>query len=171
MMVDPGADDSGNAGDCIGDEAGKAGGERGGLCGEAGLVSASGQAAVLAAVRFDQAGLVPAIAQQHDSGEVLMLAWMNREALAETLATGAVCYWSRSRGRLWRKGETSGQRQRLVDLRLDCDADAVLLLVDQAGVACHTGRRSCFYQAARGAELAEIAPVEISPESLYKGTH
>src|SRR4051812_7655518 len=101
-------------------------------------------AELLDALVFDAAGLIPAIAQQHDSGEVLMLAWMNRAAIDETLATGSVCYWSRSRQSLWRKGETSGQTQRLVEFRVDCDNDAVLLLVDQKGVACHTGRRSCF---------------------------
>ncbi len=123
--------------------------------------------ALLDRVAFDAAGLVAAVAQQHDSGEVLMLAWMNRAALAETLATGRVCYWSRSRGRLWRKGESSGQTQRLVELRLDCDRDAVLLLVDQTGVACHTGRRSCFHQAVRdGALIATTAPL-VSPEQLY----
>ncbi|MBV9783847.1 MAG: phosphoribosyl-AMP cyclohydrolase [Acidisphaera sp.] len=98
------------------------------------------------AIRFDANGLVPAIAQQHDTGEVLMLAWMNRAALEETLATGAVCYFSRSRQSLWRKGETSGHVQKLVELRVDCDADALLLLVDQTGPACHTGNRSCFYR-------------------------
>ncbi len=123
--------------------------------------------AVLDRVAFDAAGLVAAVAQQHDSGEVLMLAWMNRAALTETLATGQVCYWSRSRGRLWRKGESSGQTQRLVELRLDCDRDAVLLLVDQTGVACHTGRRSCFYQSVQdGALVATSAPL-VSPERLY----
>src|SRR5260370_29315203 len=88
---------------------------------------------LLAALRFDAEGLVAAIAQQHDTGEVLMLAWMSREAVAETLATGQVCYFSRSRGKLWRKGETSGQVQRLVELRVDCDGDTLLLLVDQSG--------------------------------------
>ena len=127
----------------------------------------SATAAFLQAVRFDGRGLVAAVAQQHDSGEVLMLAWMNREALAETLDTGRVCYWSRSRGTLWRKGETSGQVQRLVEMRLDCDGDAVLLLVDQTGVACHTGRRSCFYRALRNGELAEIATPEADPAALY----
>ena len=121
-----------------------------------------------AAVIFDAAGLVPAIAQQHDTGEVLMVAWMNREALAETLATGRVCYWSRSRGALWRKGETSGQVQRLVELRLDCDGDTLLLRVEQTGVACHTGRRSCFFRALRpDGELEEILPVTVDPEALY----
>ena len=118
-------------------------------------------------IRYDQNGLVAAIAQQHDTGEVLMLAWMNRDAVAETLATGRVCYWSRSRSALWRKGETSGQTQHLIELRVDCDADAVLLLVDQKGVACHTGRRSCFYRAARDGALVELTQPEISPAELY----
>ena len=122
---------------------------------------------VLAAVAFDDRGLVPAIAQQHDTREVLMMAWMNAEALAETLRTGRVCYWSRSRAALWRKGESSGQAQRLVELRIDCDGDTVLLLVDQTGVACHTGRRSCFFRAARESGLTEILPVEVDPKTLY----
>jgi phosphoribosyl-AMP cyclohydrolase len=121
----------------------------------------------LDAVAFDAAGLVPVVAQQHDTGEVLMLAWMNREAVAETLATGRVCYFSRSRGKLWRKGESSGQTQRLVELRIDCDGDALLALVDQAGVACHTGRRDCFFRAARGGGVVEIAAPLVSPETLY----
>jgi phosphoribosyl-AMP cyclohydrolase len=120
-----------------------------------------------AALALDAKGLIPAVAQQHDSGEVLMLAWMNREALAETLATGRVCYWSRSRGKLWRKGETSGQVQRLVELRLDCDGDTILLEVDQRGVACHTGRRSCFYRTLRQDRLEETLPVEKDPSALY----
>ena len=118
-------------------------------------------------IRFDEKGLVAAVAQQHDSGEVLMLAWMNRDAVAETLATGRVCYWSRSRARLWRKGESSGQVQRLVELRLDCDGDALLLQVDQTGVACHTGRRSCFFTALRDGRIETIAEVEVPPEKLY----
>ena len=101
-------------------------------------------------IRFGPDGLVPAVAQQHDSGEVLMLAWMNRDAVRTSLREGRACYWSRSRGRLWRKGETSGQVQRLCELRLDCDGDALLLLVDQTGVACHTGQRSCFFRGWRG---------------------
>ncbi|WP_108124680.1 phosphoribosyl-AMP cyclohydrolase [Saccharospirillum mangrovi] len=100
---------------------------------------------VLDQIQFNEAGLVPAIAQQHDSGEVLMLAWMNRDSIIETLQTGQVCYWSRSRQTYWRKGESSGHRQRLCEMRLDCDGDAVLLLVDQQGPACHTDRRDCFY--------------------------
>ena len=126
---------------------------------------------VLAAIAFGPDGLVPAVAQQHDSGEVLMLAWMNAAAVAETLATGRVCYFSRSRGRLWRKGESSGQVQRLVELRIDCDGDALLLLVDQHGVACHTGRRSCFFRAARGGGLVEIMAPEVSEEALYGAGH
>jgi phosphoribosyl-AMP cyclohydrolase len=118
-------------------------------------------------LQFDSHGLIPAIAQQHDTGEVLMLAWMNTDAIAETLRTGRVCYWSRSRGALWRKGETSGQVQRLVDLRFDCDADALLLLVDQTGVACHTGRRSCFYRAVREGEMVELTGPIVDPATLY----
>jgi phosphoribosyl-AMP cyclohydrolase len=132
------------------------------------LSEAAAKAAVLDGLRFDARGLVAAIAQQHDTGEVLMLAWMNAEAVAETLSTGRACYFSRSRGGLWRKGETSGQVQRVLDLRVDCDGDAVLLLVDQVGVACHTGRRSCFYLAPRDGALAEIAAPVVSPESLYR---
>lgn len=101
--------------------------------------------AVLSALPFNDDGLIAAVAQQFDSGEVLMLAWMNRAALEETLATGQACYWSRSRQSLWRKGETSGCIQVVKEVRLDCDGDALLLLVDQTDAACHTGRRSCFY--------------------------
>ena len=126
---------------------------------------------ILDAIGFGENGLVAAVAQQHDTGEVLMLAWMNRESVAETLTTGQVCYFSRSRGQLWRKGETSGQRQRLVDLRLDCDGDTILLLVDQDGVACHTGRRNCFYRAARDSKLVEIAAPLVDPAQLYGHTH
>ena len=124
---------------------------------------------ILAAIRFDGAGLVPAIAQQHDTGEVLMLAWMNRASVTETLATRRICYFSRSRNALWRKGETSGQVQHLKELRIDCDGDTLLLLVDQEGVACHTGRRSCFFRAVRDGGLVEIAAPLISPEALYSG--
>ena len=110
-------------------------------------------------LRFDERGLVPAIAQTR-SGEVLMLAWMNAASLAETLRTGDVTYWSRSRGELWRKGATSGHVQRLVELRVDCDRDSLLLVVDQTGPACHTNRRSCFFTAVReGAEIVIADPV------------
>ncbi len=122
---------------------------------------------IVKAIAFNADGLIPAIAQQHDSGEVLMVAWMNAESVAETLDTGQVCYWSRSRQTLWRKGESSGQTQRLVEMRLDCDADTLLLLVDQTGVACHTGRRNCFFRAVRNGELVTIAEVEIDPDELY----
>jgi len=127
----------------------------------------AGAAAVPAGIKFNADGLVPAIAQQFDSGEVLMMAWMNADSIAETLATGRVCYWSRSRGKLWRKGESSGQVQTLKDFRWDCDGDTLLLLVDQIGVACHTGRRNCFYNALRDGKPAIIADVEIAPEMLY----
>ena len=120
-----------------------------------------------AALKFDAHGLVPAITLQHDTGEVLMLAWMNRAAIEETLATGRVCYFSRSRGRLWRKGEQSGQVQRLKELRIDCDGDALLVLVDQPGVACHTGRRDCFFRVPAPDGWREIADVKIAPEQLY----
>ncbi len=119
------------------------------------------------ALKFDANGLIPAIAQQHDTGEVLMMAWMNRAAVDETLRTGRVCYYSRSRKSLWRKGETSGQHQRLIDLRLDCDADTLLLLVDQTGAACHTGRRSCFFRAVRGGQVVKIAERIADPAALY----
>lgn len=130
-------------------------------------VSTSALYELLASVKFDSNGLVPVIAQQHDTGEVLMLAYMNRDALEETLRTGRVCYWSRSRKGLWRKGETSGQVQTLVDLRLDCDQDTILALVDQQGVACHTGRRNCFFHAIRGDAVATISQPEISEQELY----
>jgi phosphoribosyl-AMP cyclohydrolase len=98
--------------------------------------------------KFDEHGLVAAIAQDADTGEVLMLAWMNAEALQQTIDTGRAVYWSRSRQSLWRKGDTSGHEQHIVEVRLDCDQDAVLLKVRQTGAACHTGRRSCFYRIA-----------------------
>jgi phosphoribosyl-AMP cyclohydrolase len=121
----------------------------------------------LAEIRFGPDGLVPVIAQQHDTGEVLMLAWMNRDAVRITLSEGRACYWSRSRAELWRKGETSGQVQLLRELRIDCDGDAVLLAVEQQGVACHTGRRSCFFRAWRDGRWAVITEPEIPPEELY----
>ncbi len=122
---------------------------------------------LLEALRFDAQGLIPTIAQRFDTGEVLMLAWMNAESVRETLETGLVCYWSRSRGKLWRKGESSGQVQRLVELRLDCDGDTILLQVEQTGVACHTGRTSCFFTAWRGGALVELSAPVVAPETLY----
>jgi phosphoribosyl-AMP cyclohydrolase len=121
----------------------------------------------LAAIKFDDDGLVPAIAQQHDTGEILMVAWMNREAVRVTLDEGRACYWSRSRGKLWRKGETSNQVQIVKEFRLDCDGDTVLLLVEQDGVACHTGRRNCFFRAWRDGAWVEIAAPLVAPETLY----
>ena len=122
---------------------------------------------IMDSIKFTADGLVPAIAQQHDSGEVLMMAWMNRDSIAESLKTGRVCYWSRSRQSLWRKGESSGQVQTLVEMRIDCDGDTLLLLVDQVGVACHTGRRNCFFSAVRDGKIVEIAAPEIDPKDLY----
>ncbi|MDB5369135.1 MAG: phosphoribosyl-AMP cyclohydrolase [Roseomonas sp.] len=133
--------------------------------------SPEARARFLAATRFDKSGLVPAIAQAHDTGEVLMMAWMNADAVEETLATGRVVYFSRSRNALWRKGETSGQVQHLVDLRLDCDGDTILALVEQTGVACHTGRRSCFFQALREGELTPLTVPEADPAALYGHAH
>lgn len=119
-------------------------------------------------LKYNENGLVPAIAQQHDSGEVLMMAWMNREAIEETLRTGRVCYFSRSRNTLWRKGESSGQTQTLKALRIDCDADTVLVQVDQVGPACHTGRRDCFYWKAEADSLTIDKTPIIDPNELYK---
>lgn len=118
-------------------------------------------------VTFNEKGLVAAIAQQRDSREVLMMAWMNEAAIQETLTTGRVCYFSRSRNKLWRKGETSGQVQTLEKMRLDCDGDTLLLLVDQTGVACHTGRRNCFFQEAGPDGVEIIADVTRDPKELY----
>jgi len=125
--------------------------------------------AILAEVRFNADGLVPAIAQAEGTGEVLMMAWMNADSIVETLTTGRVCYWSRSRGAQWRKGETSGQIQKLVEFRLDCDGDTVLLIVDQIGVACHTGRRSCFYRVVSDESLVIDKTIEKDPADLYGG--
>lgn len=111
----------------------------------------------LANLKFDDRGLIPAIAQDHHSGAVLMLAWMNAEAVRASLTEGRAVYWSRSRGALWRKGETSGHTQSLVDLRFDCDADAVLLVVEQTGPACHTNRPNCFFTAVRDEGLVELS--------------
>jgi phosphoribosyl-AMP cyclohydrolase len=120
-------------------------------------------------IRWNSDGLVPAIAQDADSGDVLMLAWMSRESLARTLDEGEAVYWSRSRGRLWKKGEQSGHVQRITEIRLDCDADTVLLKVDQrGGIACHTGRRRCFYKKLRDGRWQDVDPVLKAPEDIYK---
>ena len=123
-------------------------------------------------VRFDEKGLIPAIAQDAADGAILMVAWMNAEALAETVAGGYAVYWSRSRQRLWRKGEESGHRQQVSDIRLDCDADVILLKVQQeGGIACHTGRRSCFFQqldTSATPTWVNADPVLKDPEQIYK---
>ena len=123
---------------------------------------------MLAAIQFDANGLVPAIAQQRGSGEVLMMAWMDRDAIAETMRTGRVCYWSRQRRAPWRKGDTSGHIQELVELRVDCDGDTLLVEVEQTGVACHTGRHNCFFRAIRDGELTAVAPIEVDMASIGK---
>jgi phosphoribosyl-AMP cyclohydrolase len=120
-------------------------------------------------VPFDDAGLVAAIAQDAASGRVLTLAWMNREALERTVASGEAVYWSRSRKKLWRKGEQSGHVQKVLEVRLDCDADAVLLKVaQQGGIACHTGRESCFYRKLENGSWVTIDPVLKDPAAIYK---
>lgn len=120
-------------------------------------------------IAWNDDGLVAAIAQDQASGRVLSLAWMNREALALTVAEGRAVYWSRSRGRIWRKGEESGHVQQLHEIRLDCDADAVLLLVTQVGgIACHTGRESCFYRVLRDGQWQDVDPVLKDPQTIYR---
>jgi phosphoribosyl-AMP cyclohydrolase len=120
-------------------------------------------------VKWDERGLVPAIAQEHDSGKVLMVAWMNREALRLTRETGHAVYWSRSRQRLWHKGEESGHQQVVHALRLDCDADVVLLEVEQrGGIACHTGRHNCFFRELQGESWVTVDPVLKDPEAIYR---
>jgi len=120
-------------------------------------------------VKWDERGLVPAIAQEHDSGKVLMVAWMNREALRLTRETGHAVYWSRSRQRLWHKGEESGHQQVVHALRLDCDADVVLLEVEQrGGIACHTGRHNCFFRELQGETWVTVDPVLKDPDAIYR---
>ncbi len=112
-------------------------------------------------LKYDDRGLIPVVAQQHDTGEVLMMAWMNAEAVSKTLETRRVTYWSRSRRAFWVKGETSGHTQALIELRVDCDRDCLLVMVDQKGPACHTNRRSCYFTAVRdGAEVEIMPPTE-----------
>lgn len=119
-------------------------------------------------IAWDERGLVPAIAQDHATGQVLMLAWMNRTALEVSLREGRAVYWSRSRQRLWRKGESSGHVQHLHEIRIDCDADAVLLLVEQVGgIACHTGRARCFFRRLEGDDWLETDAVMRNPEDIY----
>lgn len=122
---------------------------------------------VFDALRFDADGLLPAVAQHADSGEILMVAWMNLEALRETLQSGRVCYFSRSRRSLWRKGETSGNVQQLKELRFDCDGDVILMKVDQTGPACHTGRASCFYLKVEGEHVIVDRDIDVDPSAMY----
>ena len=120
-------------------------------------------------IKWTEDGLVPVIAQQHDTGRVVMFAWMNRESLALTVAEGYATYWSRSRQRLWRKGEESGHKQKVIDIQLDCDADVILLKIDQQGViACHTGRESCFYRSLEQENWVNKDPVLKNPQHIYK---
>jgi phosphoribosyl-AMP cyclohydrolase len=123
---------------------------------------------ILSAIKFNESGLVPAISQQFNSGEVLMMAWMNKDSIIETLATSRVCYFSRSRNKLWRKGESSGQLQFLKEMLIDCDGDTILLKVDQTGVACHTGRRSCFFNSVSAGQFLINQEVIIAPSELYE---
>ncbi len=119
-------------------------------------------------VKWDDNGLVPAIAQDYQNGRILMMAWMNREALALTAAEGRAIYWSRSRGKLWRKGESSGHVQKLHEMRLDCDADVIVLHVEQlGGIACHTGRESCFYRTFKDGGWQAVDPVLKDPSEIY----
>ena len=122
---------------------------------------------VLDILTFNDDGLIPAIAQQFDTGEVLMMGWMNRNAVEATLTEMRGIYWSRSRNSLWRKGDSSGQIQMLKELRWDCDHDTILLQVDQTGVACHTGRRNCFFYAVRDGQIATIAKIKTDPDILF----
>jgi phosphoribosyl-AMP cyclohydrolase len=120
-------------------------------------------------IRWTSEGLVPVITQEAATGQVLMFAWMNREALRLTAEEGYAVYWSRSRNRLWRKGEESGNRQKVLEIRLDCDADVILLAVEQAGgIACHTGRHHCFFRVLRDGCWETVEPVLKSPETMYK---
>lgn len=119
-------------------------------------------------IKWTADGLVPAIAQDHKSGRILMMAWMNRESLRMTVAEGRAVYWSRSRGKLWRKGESSGHVQRVHEIRLDCDADVITLQVEQLGqIACHTGRESCFYRVLKGGNWIATDPVLKDPREIY----
>ncbi len=119
-------------------------------------------------IQWTEDGLVPVIAQQHDSGRVVMFAWMNRESLALTVKEGFAVYWSRSRQRLWRKGEESGNRQKVIDIQLDCDADVILIKIEQqGGIACHTGRESCFYRSLIDDQWQNTEPVLKDPKSIY----
>lgn len=122
---------------------------------------------IIATIKFNDQGLVPVIAQDSQTKQVLMMAWMNAESLKETIQTNQMCYFSRSRNSIWRKGETSGQIQTIKEIMIDCDSDAILALVEQKGVACHTGRKSCFYKTIENDNILINQEVVISPEELY----
>ncbi len=133
-------------------------------------MNVKGRADWLDEVSWNEDGLLPVIAQEQASGQVLMMAWMNREALAETVRSGYAVYWSRSRGRLWRKGESSGHRQQVREIRLDCDGDTLLLQVEQqGGIACHTGRHHCFFRVLREGQWCAVEPVLKAPGDIYRG--
>ena len=133
------------------------------------MSAAPASTAWLDELTWDKDGLIPAIAQDADTGAVLMMAWMNRESLVQTLTTGNAVYWSRSRKRLWRKGEESGHEQQVQSLRTDCDGDTLLLqVVQKGGIACHTGRASCFFYALSGERWAPVAPVLRDPKEMYR---
>ncbi|MBV2235874.1 MAG: phosphoribosyl-AMP cyclohydrolase [Sterolibacterium sp.] len=133
-------------------------------------MSNSARPAWLDDVAWNEQGLIPAIAQDAATGEVLMFAWMNRDALQLTVARGEAVYWSRSRGKLWHKGEESGHTQKVIDLRLDCDRDTLLIKIEQTGgIACHTGRRSCFYRQLNGGQWREVDAVLKDPQTIYRG--
>ena len=120
-------------------------------------------------ITWTEDGLVPVIAQQQDNGRVMMFAWMNRESLALTVTEGYAVYWSRSRQRLWRKGEESGHRQKVIDIQFDCDADVILLKIEQeGGIACHTGRESCFYRSLENQQWTNYEPVLKDPQEIYQ---
>ncbi|MBF0446573.1 MAG: phosphoribosyl-AMP cyclohydrolase [Magnetococcales bacterium] len=121
----------------------------------------------LNSLKYNADGLIPAISQQYDTGEILMMAWMNRASVQETLNTGVACYWSRSRQKFWKKGESSGHIQTVKSMRTDCDRDTLLIQVDQAGVACHTGRHNCFYLEADQGGWKEVAQPEVDPDEIY----
>lgn len=133
--------------------------------------NAASNAKWLKKVRWDENGLVPVIAQEAATGDILMFAWMNRDALARTVELGEAVYWSRSRKKLWHKGEESGHTQKVLEMRLDCDEDVILLKIEQAGgIACHTGRHSCFFQQFDGEDWQAVDPVLQDPETIYTNT-
>jgi phosphoribosyl-AMP cyclohydrolase len=133
------------------------------------MSNSTANAAWLKKVRWDEHGLVPVIAQEAATGDILMFAWMNRDALARTAELGEAVYWSRSRKKLWHKGEESGHTQKVLEMRLDCDEDVILLKIEQkGGIACHTGRHSCFFQKFDGEDWQAVEPVLQDPQTIYQ---